>query len=266
MSATERGSLSAAPSRCGKRGVRAVEQPEQVEVDHALPLLERRIDDRPEEHDAGVVDQRVQAAQLRHRGGDGALASAGSVTSASTTRAVPAPPRRSARASRRSRRRATSATVAPSSASATRRRLADATAGAGHEGDGPFQSLRHGASTSVSPRPRRPSPRSNRTQCRAGTASPVLVGGQGAGENVPDYPAPVGSFVATSPAPFSKGSIPNSPTGTPSSVGTRVGVSRLSTSPRKYAGLMAWYDEHQHDAEEYALRSRGRTRRPCASA
>ena len=33
----------------------------------------------------------------------------------------------------------------------------------------------------------------------------------------------------------------DTPTGTPMSSGTRVGVSRLRTSPRKKAGRMAWY-------------------------
>ena len=130
-------------------GVRAVEQAEHVEPDHPLPLFERRVDDRAQEHDARVVDQRVQAAQLRHRGGDGALC----------LRRI-----RDVRLDHQRRVRATEPlgqgleTIAPPGHQShsrsllgqrDRRRLADAAAGARHEGDGPFQSLAHAVSTSI---------------------------------------------------------------------------------------------------------------------
>ena len=48
----------------GQRGVRAVEQPENVDAHHPLPLLDWRIDNRSEQHHARVVDQCVEASKL----------------------------------------------------------------------------------------------------------------------------------------------------------------------------------------------------------
>ncbi len=45
-------------------GLRAVEQPQDVQLDHALPLLDGRVHDRPEQHHASIVDQHVQAPEL----------------------------------------------------------------------------------------------------------------------------------------------------------------------------------------------------------
>ena len=59
-----------------ERGVGGVEQPEHVQVDHPLPLLDRRVHDGAEEHDAGVVDHGVEPSPFRHgalHGGDGLL-------------------------------------------------------------------------------------------------------------------------------------------------------------------------------------------------
>ena len=63
MSATCRGSSSAAWSRWGSAAC-AVEKAEDVELDHLFPLGERGVDDRAEQHHAGVVDQRVQTPEL----------------------------------------------------------------------------------------------------------------------------------------------------------------------------------------------------------
>ena len=52
-----------------ERGVGDVEQALEVERDHPVPLLDRRVDDRAEQHHAGVVDDDVEPAEL----GDGAL-------------------------------------------------------------------------------------------------------------------------------------------------------------------------------------------------
>ncbi len=49
-----------------QRSVCAVEQAENVELDHPLPFRQRRVDNGAEQHDAGIVDQRVQAAKLSH--------------------------------------------------------------------------------------------------------------------------------------------------------------------------------------------------------
>jgi hypothetical protein len=46
----------------GQRGVRAVQQAEHVELNHLLPLRQRRVGGRAEQHHAGVVDERVQPA------------------------------------------------------------------------------------------------------------------------------------------------------------------------------------------------------------
>ncbi len=53
----------------GQCGVRAVLEAEQVELDHPPPLLDRRVDDRAEQHHPGVVDQDVETAELA----DGAI-------------------------------------------------------------------------------------------------------------------------------------------------------------------------------------------------
>src|SRR4051794_5297875 len=47
-----------------QRGVRAVQKPEDVDLDHRAPLVGRRVDDRAEQHHAGVVDEDVEAAEL----------------------------------------------------------------------------------------------------------------------------------------------------------------------------------------------------------
>ena len=95
--------------------MRAVEEAEDVELDHPAPLLHRRADDGPEEHDAGVVDQGVEAAERGHRLVHHGRACASSVTSVSST-STWSRPMRSASSSRRSRRRAATATRAPCAA------------------------------------------------------------------------------------------------------------------------------------------------------
>ena len=47
-----------------QRRMGAVEEPEQVDVDHLPPLLGRRSGHRPEQHQPGVVDEDVEAAEL----------------------------------------------------------------------------------------------------------------------------------------------------------------------------------------------------------
>ena len=47
--------------------MRAVQKTLHVDRDHPVPLLERRVDRRAEQHHAGVVDQRVEAAELGDR-------------------------------------------------------------------------------------------------------------------------------------------------------------------------------------------------------
>jgi hypothetical protein len=46
-----------------------VEQPLEVELDHSIPLLDGGVDDRAEQHHAGVVDHDVEPTELL----DGAL-------------------------------------------------------------------------------------------------------------------------------------------------------------------------------------------------
>ncbi len=70
-SATWRGSVLGGLEQVGERGVRAVEQPGDVDREHPLPLLERGVDGRPEQHHAGVVDEGVEPSEL----GDGAARS-----------------------------------------------------------------------------------------------------------------------------------------------------------------------------------------------
>jgi len=54
-------------SHDGQRGVRSIEQPEHVDVDHAPPVLRIGAHDGAEQHHAGVVDQDVESAPLRLR-------------------------------------------------------------------------------------------------------------------------------------------------------------------------------------------------------
>jgi len=67
MSATRRGPSSAARSRWGRASCAQYSRPEHVELDHLLPLLQRRADRLAEQHHAGVVDERVEPAELGHR-------------------------------------------------------------------------------------------------------------------------------------------------------------------------------------------------------
>ena len=54
----------------GERSMGGVEQPEQVQVHHLLPLFQRGVQDGAEEHDPSVVDDRVQPPVLVHRAFD----------------------------------------------------------------------------------------------------------------------------------------------------------------------------------------------------
>jgi hypothetical protein len=56
-----------------ERGVGDVEQPLEVDLDHPVPLLDRGVDDRAEQHHPGVVDDDVEPAELLHRALDGSL-------------------------------------------------------------------------------------------------------------------------------------------------------------------------------------------------
>jgi hypothetical protein len=47
-----------------ERGVRGVQQPQHVRVDHALPLLHGRVLDRAQQHHACVRHHRVQPSEL----------------------------------------------------------------------------------------------------------------------------------------------------------------------------------------------------------
>ena len=64
MSAILRGESCGGAQQVGQRGVRAAQQPLDVDRQHPLPFLQRRVDGRAEQHHAGVVDQRVQPAEL----------------------------------------------------------------------------------------------------------------------------------------------------------------------------------------------------------
>ena len=102
----------------GQGGVGGVEEAEQVELDHAAPLLHRGVDDGAEQHDAGVVDQRVEPPEGGRRSGPpwrgpGPRRSRRSRGRGRRGRC------RSASASSRSRRRAATATEAPCAARAT---------------------------------------------------------------------------------------------------------------------------------------------------
>ena len=57
-----------------ERRVGAVQQPVHVERHHLLPLLDRRVDDRAEQHHAGVVDQGVEPTEVVDRGRTSAIA------------------------------------------------------------------------------------------------------------------------------------------------------------------------------------------------
>ena len=103
-----------------QRRVGAVEEPEQVDVDHRPPLVRVGALDRAQQHHAGVVDQDVEAAHLLggavdERAGRGLVAD---VDLECASRAALATIR-SARPSSRSLRRAPSATAAPSRANAS---------------------------------------------------------------------------------------------------------------------------------------------------
>jgi len=52
---------------------RGVEQALQVDRDHPVPVVGGRVEDRPEQHHAGVVDQDVQSPELGHGSLDGGL-------------------------------------------------------------------------------------------------------------------------------------------------------------------------------------------------
>ena len=68
-SVTFRGSVVGAGDQVRERRLGDVEEAFEVEVDHPLPLLDRRVLGRAEQHHPGVVDDGVEAAEL----GDGAL-------------------------------------------------------------------------------------------------------------------------------------------------------------------------------------------------
>ena len=201
-------------------GVGAVEEAQYVQLDHPLPLFDRGVDDRAEQHDARVVDQGVQAAQLAHRAADGVLGlglisdvgldhegrGAGRRSARPAPRAgrgdgPPMPPPRPPRP-----RRDAVASPMPLLAPVTRATVPS--------------SLLLMRSTSVSSRPRPGRPRFSGTPRRGGAPYLARAG----------YLDEVGP-VASAGAWLS--SIPKSPTGTPRPSGTFVGVSRFSTSPRK---------------------------------
>jgi hypothetical protein len=55
---------SPAPGDQRQRGVRAVEEPQQVHADHPAPLVRVLVRERAEQHHAGVVDEDVEPAKL----------------------------------------------------------------------------------------------------------------------------------------------------------------------------------------------------------
>ena len=59
--------------RCGRHGARQAHDAEDVDVEDALPLVDRVLLDRALRADAGVVDQHVDAAEVRDRRGDGGV-------------------------------------------------------------------------------------------------------------------------------------------------------------------------------------------------
>jgi hypothetical protein len=73
MSAPRRGPVRGGAHQMRQRRVGAIQQAEHVEFHHLRPLGQRRPGRRAEQHDPGVVNQRIQAAQLGgrplHRGG-----------------------------------------------------------------------------------------------------------------------------------------------------------------------------------------------------
>ena len=121
------------------RRVGDVEDAVDVDVDHPLPVVERLVGRLVEQHHAGVVDDRVEPAQLVDGAPDraGRLLAVGDVGLDDAARRSPPPARRAgpcgaprSRPSRRPRE-------------AARRRLADATARAGDQRDGSVQSFSH---------------------------------------------------------------------------------------------------------------------------
>jgi hypothetical protein len=69
-SATRRGESSAA-REVRQRGVGDVEHAPHVDVHHLLPLADRGVERRAEQHHPGVVDQDVEPAKLGGRAFDG---------------------------------------------------------------------------------------------------------------------------------------------------------------------------------------------------
>jgi hypothetical protein len=72
-SAIRRGLRSAARKGAGARRGRCCAAPVEIELDHPLPLLDRGVDDRPEQHHAGVVDHHVEQTELLPGALDGGL-------------------------------------------------------------------------------------------------------------------------------------------------------------------------------------------------
>jgi len=63
-SAAASGGVAGGREQVRERRLGAVEQPEDVDLDHPLPLLDGRALDRPEQHHARVVDEDVEPAEL----------------------------------------------------------------------------------------------------------------------------------------------------------------------------------------------------------
>jgi hypothetical protein len=121
--------------------VRDVQQALEVERDHPIPLLDRGVDDRPEQHHAGVVDHDVQSAELFRGALDGRdrLLAIGDVGLEREAADLGGERIETVLATRdEGDRRSLLCQRA-------RRRLADAAARARHEGDGAVQCLGHGA-------------------------------------------------------------------------------------------------------------------------
>ena len=49
-----------------QRGLGGIQQSQEVDLNHALPLLHRSVLDRPQQHHAGVVDHRVESSKFGH--------------------------------------------------------------------------------------------------------------------------------------------------------------------------------------------------------
>ena len=127
-----------------QRRVRAVQQALDVDLDHAIPLVERSVLDRAEEHHARVVDERVEAAELLDGLRDRALGLRRvSDVGLDHERAVADPPghlTKPVAATRHER------DLRPLRGEGERGRLTDATRGAGDECDGAAQ-LTHSSGT-----------------------------------------------------------------------------------------------------------------------